>query len=80
MEGVACWSALQMRRRRTSESPAVALDRLRNNRKWWSQEEGLALLLLLDRFAPGWPPRLLSPEVPSPVDLLRQSLAVQAAR
>jgi hypothetical protein len=48
MEGVASWTAYEMARRRAPhESEADVLDRFRDNRRWWSQEEGLALYLLL---------------------------------
>jgi hypothetical protein len=49
------------------------LDRVRGNRKWWSQEEGLALYLLVERFVPGWVERTMPPELASPVALLREA-------
>jgi hypothetical protein len=49
------------------------LDRIRHNRKWWSQEEGLALFLLVDRWMPGWVSRVLSPEMASPVVLQEEA-------
>jgi hypothetical protein len=71
MEGVACWGALQLRMRRELGIAADAVrDSFRGNRKWWSQEEGLALVLLVDRWVPGWASRVLPPEMASPVALL----------
>jgi hypothetical protein len=76
MEGLACWAALQVeRRRRPAAAAAASLDEFRGGRKWWSQEEGLALFLLLDRFVPDWRTRVLPPELASPVALLEQAVA-----
>jgi hypothetical protein len=77
MEGVASWGALQLARRRAPrDNAATVLDRIRDNRKWWSQEEGLALYLLVDRFVPGWVGRTMPPELASPVTLLREELGL----
>lgn len=71
MEGMACWAALKLAlRRQPSAHPAEVQSELRGNRKWWSQEEGLALFLLLDRWVPGWVNRVLPPELASPAALL----------
>jgi hypothetical protein len=72
MEGVASWTAYQMavRRRGSGESELDVLERFRNNRKWWSQEEGLALYLLLDRTVPDWRRRAFPPQLASAVALL----------
>jgi hypothetical protein len=79
MEGVACWSAFQLSRtRRPGIPPDRALEAFRGNRKYWSQEEGLALFLVLDRFVPDWRPRVLPPELASPVALLERALEAGA--
>jgi hypothetical protein len=72
MEGVASWTAYEMalRRRAPHESEADVLDRFRDNRRWWSQEEGLALYLLLDRSVPNWRRRVFPPELASAVALI----------
>jgi hypothetical protein len=44
----------------------------------WSQMEGLALFLLIDRLVPDWQARFLAPAFPSPVAVLRE--VVSAAR
>ncbi len=78
MEGVATWGALQLRlRRQPGVAPAAVRDSLRNNRKWWSQEEGLALFLLVDRWVPGWVSRVMPPEMASPVALLESAVAAK---
>lgn len=41
-----------------SADPAVALRETRRGAKWWSQDEGLALALTLDRLLPDWRERL----------------------
>jgi hypothetical protein len=75
MEGVACWSAFQLSlTRQPNTPPARALDVFRGNRKFWSQEEGLALFLVLDRIVPDWRARVFPPELASPVDLLERAL------
>jgi hypothetical protein len=76
MEGVACWSAFQLARTRDPGTPAArVLERFRGNRKFWSQEEGLALFLALDRFEPAWRARVFPPELASPVELLAAAVA-----
>jgi hypothetical protein len=71
MEGVACWSAFSLAlARQPAAPPQRALNAFRGNRKFWSQEEGLALFLTLDRFVPKWRARVFPPELASPVELL----------
>jgi hypothetical protein len=38
-------------------SPADALRGVRRGGRWWSQDEGLALILVVDRLLPGWQSR-----------------------
>ncbi len=38
-------------------SEAEALEAVRRGRRWWSQDEGLALMLLVDRLLPDWQQR-----------------------
>ena len=76
MEGSATWGALQLTiRRNPGTPPADVLGRFRGGRKWWSQEEGLSLFLLVDRWVPGWVARVLPPELASPVALLGEALS-----
>ena len=68
MEGVASWAAWTTDRRRPDDPAAFSS-------KFWSQQEGLLLFLLLDRFSGDWKRRVFSPEVPSPFVMLRDAVA-----
>ena len=54
---------------------AEAQQRMRGRRRWWSQEEGLALFLLIDRFVPDWPQRAFASNPALAIDLLRLAVA-----
>jgi hypothetical protein len=41
---------------------AVAEREVRRNRKWWTQDEGLALFLVIDRLLPDWQSRAFGPQ------------------
>ena len=56
-------------------TPAAARDRMRGSRRWWSQEEGLALFLVIDRFVPEWPAKAFAPKPALGIDLLREAVA-----
>lgn len=80
MEGVACWSAYRRLLATTEHAtPAELLNDIRDNRKWWSQEHGLALYLVLDRFSRDWIAPTFPPELASPLDLLDRALAAGGA-
>jgi hypothetical protein len=72
MEGVAQWAALQFLHRHPEpgETAAAQLDRIRDNKKWWSQEYGLALYLALDASVSGWQRTVFPPTLESAFDLL----------
>jgi hypothetical protein len=53
---------------------------IRGRENDWVQDEGLALVLLLDRFASGWQRRVLAPDMASPVDELERVLRAAASR
>jgi hypothetical protein len=53
MEGAANWTAYQAARGQ-GLSEAEALKLIRRGGKFWSQEEGLALFLVIDRLLPRW--------------------------
>lgn len=76
MEGAAQWVAyMHLRDDAVSRAtPDSALSRARNNRKWWSQEYGLALYLLIDALNPNWPRAVFPPQMESAFDLLTQAL------
>jgi hypothetical protein len=76
MEGVGQWAAYQVARTRTGGSDAEALRLVRDDRKYWSQDEGLALFLLVDTLVPDWQPRVFAAPLPaSPIDLLAERLS-----
>lgn len=60
-----------------SLQPAAAIDKMRGSKRWWSQDEGLALFLVIDRFVPDWPRRAFAKQPALGIDLLR--LAVREA-
>ena len=47
--------------------------------RWWSQVEGLALFLVIDRFVPNWPRRAFAEKPALGIDLLRVAVAEQPA-
>lgn len=55
-------------------TPAAAQEKMRGSRKWWSQEEGLALFLVIDRFVPNWTAQAFAPRPALGIDLLRQAV------
>lgn len=75
MEGVAQWAALgdMLRHPRPGETRAALIARFRNNRKWWSQEYGLALYLALDATVESWQHKVFPPDLRSAFDLLAVS-------
>ena len=42
------------------DDPDKVMDAVRRNERWWSQDQGLALMLTLDRLLPGWQQRIFS--------------------
>lgn len=76
MEGVAEWVRFKWHRADpawpTADADIIAF--LRGKENSWSQDEGLALILLLERIAPGWKRRILGPAMPSPWNLLREAI------
>ena len=74
MEGVGQWTAYRLARTRAGVSDAEALRLVRDNRKFWSQDEGLALFLLVDALVPGWQSRVFSAAPASPIALLEEAV------
>jgi hypothetical protein len=74
LEGVAMWAQYQHARRAAppSEPWQRTLSLLLNRTQSWSQGEGLALFVLLDRFRPNWQATFMAETFPSPFDELRQ--------
>lgn len=72
MEGVAQWAAYRwlIDPAGGATTPEDALPLMRRGGRQWSQDMGLALMLVLDRLSPDWPERLLGPKPVTAVDLL----------
>jgi hypothetical protein len=58
---------------------ADARNKMRGSRKWWSQDEGLALFLVIDRLVPDWPTRAFSQNPALGIDLLKIAAAKSPA-
>lgn len=78
MEGVGQWAAYRLAQTRAGGNDAEALRLVRENRKYWSQDEGLALFLLVDAMVPDWQSRIFGAAPASPFTLLEE--AVSAGR
>ena len=57
----------------------AAIEKMRGSRRWWSQDEGLGLFLVIDRFVPDWPQRAFAASPALGIDLLRLAVVEQAA-
>jgi hypothetical protein len=74
MEGVGQWAAYRANRAHLGQE-ALAIRLVRDNRRYWSQDEGLALFLLLDAMVPDWRARVFSETPASPFTILETALA-----
>ena len=74
MEGVGQWAAYRLTRTRAGGNDAEALRLVRDNRKYWSQDEGLALFLLVDAMVPGWQSRVFTATPASPFAMLEEAV------
>jgi len=71
MEGVANWAGYRVALREIKNS-ADAITFMRRARSW-SQDEGLALFLIIDSLLPGWQPAVFATTPASVFDLLRKA-------
>lgn len=71
MEGVASWVAYTV--------VGHGADPIEFAGRFWSQQEGLILFLLLDRFDPKWKKRVFDRVVPSPFEMLREAVGAGAS-
>jgi hypothetical protein len=85
LEGVAQWVAFSVRwggATGASRSPGSLFDRLlrrfRDNREFWSEDQGLLLVIALDALVPDWQRQVLATDAPTVYELL--SRAVQRER
>ena len=82
MEGAAEWVRYKIHEHdhERFKTHADIIQFIRGRENDWVQDEGLALVLLLDRFASGWQRRLLTPDLASPVDELERAMRAEARR
>jgi hypothetical protein len=76
MEGLAMWVQYRTARERApsgEEWPKTFIT-LSERHDAWSQAEGLALLVLIERLAPAWHARFLAPDFPSPFTVLQEAV------
>ncbi len=78
MEGVGQWAAYRLLRTRAGGNDGEALRLVRDNKKYWSQDEGLALFLLVDALVPNWQARVFAPSPASPFVLLEEAVPLSA--
>ena len=74
MEGTGQWSAFAwlVHPEGAALAPEAAREGMRGRRRWWSQDEGLALFLVIDRFLPGWQKKAFGPHPKLAIDLLAE--------
>jgi hypothetical protein len=75
MEGLGQWAAYRLTKARAGGRELEALRLVRDNRRFWSQDEGLALFLLIDELVPEWQSRIFTSTPASPFTLLGEALA-----
>lgn len=64
MEGLGQWTAYAWftDKQGLNLDPAKVLPEVRRKRTWWTQDEGLALFLVIDRLLPGWQKLAFAPQ------------------
>lgn len=63
-----------------AQPPEVALPAVRRGGRWWSQDEGLALMLVVDRLLPGWQARAFQDPEWRAAELLAAAVGEEAQR
>ncbi len=75
LEGSAMWAQYKATLKYApGQTPKQTLFFLMQYGNSWSQEEGLALFLIIDKLLPGWQGKFFSKELPSPLELLKEYL------
>ncbi len=74
LEGLGQWAAYRLTRARAGGYDVEVLRLVRDNRKYWSQDEGLALFLLVDAMVPNWQSRIFAATPASPFALLEEAV------
>ena len=75
MEGAAQWAAMAHVSNTARLGVLGRRNVVRGSRQYWSQEQGLALYLVLDALVPDWTARMFSANPPSSLELLQAALA-----
>ena len=75
MEGAAQWAAMSHVANASRMGAISRRELLRGSRQFWSQDEGLALYLVLDALVPGWTSSMFSTDPPSSLELIERALA-----
>ena len=52
----------------------AAINKMLGRRRWWTQDEGLALLLVVDRLLPEWPSLVFGQASTGSLDLLERAV------
>jgi len=76
MEGVGQWtaSAWLWDPRGGALDREAAIAKMLGRRKWWTQDQGLALMLVVDRLLPGWPLLAFGDEAVGATELLERAV------
>ncbi len=80
IEGVAQWAAFMNARGPTQREDTFerALARFRAGTEFWSEDQGLGLILALDALVPGWQARVFAREPTTSLDLLAEAIGAQS--
>jgi len=73
MEGAAQWAAMAHLGNTTRLGVEARRNVVRGARQYWSEDQGLALYMVLDALVPGWAEQMFSTEPPSSLDLLERA-------
>jgi hypothetical protein len=74
LEGVGQWAAYRLSKARIGHE-LESLRLIRADRRYWSQDEGLAMFILIDALLQGWQSRVFGGSLPSPFELLEEAVA-----
>jgi hypothetical protein len=74
LEGSAMWAQYQaiLKYATPGPTPKQVLFMMLQATSSWSQEEGLALFMIINKLVPGWQKSFFSTELPSPIEMLKK--------
>jgi hypothetical protein len=82
IEGIAQWVAFHVRwgaAMGAARSPGSLFDRLltrfRDNREFWSEDQGILMIMALDALVPDWQRQILAANAPTAYELLERAVA-----